>query len=208
MPFILPDLPYGKDAFREIISSETFDYHHGKHHQGYVDKTNNALEDNGELSGKSLTEVIKAAREAGEIKLFNWSAQIWNHSFYWKCLSPDRQNPSGKLAAMIEDSFGSKSDMLDAFKEEATGHFASGWAWLVLDGDDIKVTSLHDADTPVVHEGMKPLFTLDVWEHAYYLDYQNGRGDYIDALLENAVNWEFVAQNLDGKGVSRADQDG
>ncbi len=207
MPFILPDLPYGKDAFGETISSDTFDYHHGKHHNAYVGKTNDAIEGT-DLSGAKLSEVILAAKDQGNTGLFNNSAQIWNHSFYWQCLSPERQNPSGKLAAMIEDSFGSKSEMLDAFKAEAVGHFASGWAWLVLDGDEIKVTSLHDADTPVAHDGMLPLFTLDVWEHAYYIDYQNARPDYIDALLENAVNWEFVAQNLDGKGVSRADQDG
>lgn len=205
MAFELPDLPYSKDAFGDLISSQTFDYHHGKHHQAYVNKTNDAIEGT-DLDGKKLSEVILAAKNNGNQGLFNNSAQIWNHSFYWKCLSPDRQNPGGRLSAMIEDSFGSKSEMLAAFKEEATGHFASGWAWLVLKGDDLEITSLHDADTPVAHEGMKPLFTLDVWEHAYYLDYQNARPDYVDALLENAVNWDFIAENLDGKGVSRADQ--
>ncbi len=205
MAFELPDLPYAKDAFGDVISSETFDYHHGKHHAAYVNKTNDAV-DGTDLSGAKLSEVIAKAKEDGNRGLFNNSAQVWNHSFYWQCLTPERKSPSGKLAALIEDNFGSKSEMLDAFKEEATGHFASGWAWLVLDGDNLKITSLHDADTPVVHDGMKPLLTLDVWEHAYYLDYQNARPDHVSALLENAINWEFVAQNLDGKGVDRADQ--
>ena len=205
MAFELPELPYSKTAFGDTISSETFDYHHGKHHQAYVTKTNDAVEGT-DLAGLSLTEVIVAAKEKGDSGLFNNSAQVWNHSFYWQCLTPEKKNPSGKLAAIIEDSFGSKTEMLEAFKEEATGHFASGWAWLVLNGDKIEVTSLHDADTPVAHEDMQPLLTLDVWEHAYYLDYQNARPDYVGALLDNAINWEFVAQNLDGKGVSRADQ--
>lgn len=205
MAFELPALPYSKEAFGDLISSETFDYHHGKHHQAYVNKTNDAIE-GGELANAKLSEVILSAKSRGNQGLFNNSAQIWNHSFFWKCLSPEKQNPSGALAAHIEDSFGSKSELLEAFKAEAAGHFGSGWAWLVLKDDALEITSLHDADTPVAHEGMKPLFTLDVWEHAYYLDYQNARPDYIDAILNNAVNWEFVAKNLDGAGVSRADQ--
>lgn len=207
MAFVLPELPYSKDAFGDTISAETFDYHHGKHHNAYVSKTNDAIEGT-DLSGAKLSEVIVAAREKGDQGLFNNSAQVWNHSFYWQCLSPQKQNPSGKLAAIIEDCFGSKGEMLDKFKAEAVGHFASGWAWLVLDGEELKITSLHDADSPVAHEGMKPLLTLDVWEHAYYIDYRNARPDYIDALLEYAINWEFVARNLDGEGVRRADQEG
>ena len=205
MAFELPDLPYAKEAFGELISAKTFEFHHGKHHQGYVNKTNAAIED-GDLAEAKLSEVILAAKAQGDAGLFNNAAQVWNHSFYWKCLSPEKQRPSGALAAHIEDCFGSTSEMLEALKAEARGHFASGWAWLIFANDKLEITSLHDADTPVAHEGMKPLFTLDVWEHAYYLDYQNGRGDYVDAILENAVNWEFVAQNLDGNGVSRADQ--
>ncbi len=205
MAFELPALPYSKDAFGDILSAETFDYHHGKHHNAYVGKTNDMV-DGTDLAGAKLSEVIRKAKEAGNGGLFNNAAQIWNHSFYWQCLSPDRQNPSGKLSALIEDSFGSKGEMLEAFAAEATGHFGSGWAWLILDGDDLKITSLHDADTPVAHDGMKPLLTLDVWEHAYYVDYRNARPDYVSALLENAINWEFVAQNLDGNGVGRADQ--
>jgi len=206
MSFILPELPYDKSAFGDLISAETFDYHHGKHHKAYVDKTNTLLADNAALSGASLIAVIAAAKAQNKKGLFNNAAQIWNHSFYWKCLSPDRQAPSGKLKAMIDAGFGSHAGMLAQFKEEATGHFASGWAWLILDGETLKITSLHDADTPVVHD-MKPLLTIDVWEHAYYVDYRNARPNYVDALLNNAVNWEFVAENLDGDGASRADQE-
>jgi superoxide dismutase, Fe-Mn family len=207
MPFTLPELPYAKDAFGDIISAETFDYHHGKHHKAYVDKTNELAAREAGLSGASLCQVIIAAKTEANTKLFNNAAQIWNHSFYWQCLAPEEQKPSGKLADMISDEFGSQDEMLKKLKEEAVGHFASGWAWLVLDQGKLKITSLHDADTPLVH-GMTPLLTIDVWEHAYYVDYRNARPDYVDALLEKAINWEFVAQNLDGQGVSRADQQG
>jgi len=207
MAFELPDLPYSKDAFGATISAKTFDYHHGKHHKSYIDKTNAALAEH-DLEGVSLTEVIRAARDKGETGLFNNAAQAWNHSFYWQCLSPAKQKPSGKLAAIIEDCFESTDDMLAKFQKEAESHFGSGWAWLVLDGDKIAVTSLHDADTPVAHDGFKPLLTIDVWEHAYYLDYQNERPKHLDAVLANAINWEFVAQNLDGGGAARADQQG
>ena len=206
MSFILPELPYDKSAFGDLISAETFDYHHGKHHKAYVDKTNTLLAANAALSSASLIDVIAAAKAQNNKGLFNNAAQIWNHSFYWKCLSPERQAPTGKLKTMIDAGFGSHAGMLAQFKEEATGHFASGWAWLILDGETLKITSLHDADTPVVHD-MKPLLTIDVWEHAYYVDYRNARPNYVDALLNNAINWEFVAENLDGDGASRADQE-
>lgn len=205
MPFILPELPYAKDAFGDIISAETFDYHHGKHHKAYVTKTNELISDDKKLNGTKLSEVILAAKESSNKPLFNNSAQIWNHSFYWLGLSPEKQEPTGKLKSMIEDEFGSTENLLKKLKDEAVGHFASGWAWLVLDKDKLKVTSLHDADTPLAHD-MTPLLTLDVWEHAYYIDYRNARPDYVGALLDKAINWEFVAQNLDGKGISRADQ--
>lgn len=208
MPFTLPDLPYAKTAFGDILSAETFDYHHGKHHKAYVDKTNELVGNTVDLEGASLSRVIEAAKDRGNKALFNNSAQLWNHSFYWQCLSPDTQAPTGKLLTLIEEGFGSTDAMLAELKKEAVGHFASGWAWLVLDGGKLEITSLHDADTPVVHDGMQPLLTIDVWEHAYYIDYRNARPSYLDALLGKAINWEFVAQNLDGKGVNRADQEG
>jgi Fe-Mn family superoxide dismutase len=206
MPFTLPDLPFAKDALGRFMSAETLDYHHGKHHKAYVDKTN-ALAGEAGLEGRALTEVIRAAREKGAKGLFNNSAQLWNHSFFWQCLAPpEGQKPSGKLAALIEDGFGDLDTMLAKLKEEAVGHFASGWAWLVLDRDALKITSLHDADTPVVYEGMKPLLTLDVWEHAYYIDYRNERPKFAESVLGNIINWEFVGRNLDGEGIARADQ--
>lgn len=205
MTFILPELPFDKNAFGDVISGETFDYHHGKHHKAYVDKTNALIAEDKALSGASLSDVISAAKSKRNQGLFNNAAQIWNHSFYWQCLSPSTQAPSGRLKSLIDSSFGNHENMLAKLKEEAVGHFASGWAWLILDGGSLKITSLHDADTPIVHD-MKPLLTIDVWEHAYYIDYRNARPDHVDALLKQAINWDFVAENLDGNGVSRADQ--
>jgi len=208
MAFRLPDLPFASNALGEFMSAETLEYHHGKHHKAYVDKTNELVAGHG-LEGAPLSRVIRAAREKGEQGLFNNSAQLWNHSFFWQCLAaPQGQRPTGQLAEMIDDAFGSADALIAALKEEAIGHFASGWAWLVLDGDALRVTSLHDADTPVAHEGMKPLLTLDVWEHAYYIDYRNDRPAFVEKVLGNIVNWEFVARNLDGEGVKRADQEG
>lgn len=206
MAFELPPLPYAPDAFGDTISAETFEFHHGKHHRTYVTKTNELAEKAG-VADRRLSDVIRAAKEKGDKKLFNNSGQLWNHSFYWQCLSPEAQQPTGSLKDRIEADFGSVQALLDQLKDESVNHFASGWGWLVLDGDKLKVTSLHDGDTPVAYEGMKPLLTLDVWEHAYYIDYRNERPKYLDALLNRAINWEFVAQNLDGRGVERADQD-
>jgi Fe-Mn family superoxide dismutase len=207
MPFRLPELPFQKDGLGEHMSAETLDFHHGKHHKAYVDKTNGMVGEAG-LEGASLVEVIRAARARGSQGLFNNSAQIWNHSFYWQCLTaPEGQRPAGLLAEMIDQAFGSTDEMLTRLEEEAVAHFSNGWAWLVLDRDGLKITSLHDADTPVAYEGMKPLLTLDVWEHAYYIDYRNARPDFVRSVLSNIVNWEFVGRNLDGEGITRADQE-
>ncbi len=209
MPFQLPELPYAKDALAPHMSAETLDFHHGKHHQAYVTKTNELIAADQELGGSSLARVIREANRTGQAKLFNNAAQLWNHSFFWQCLAPaEGQRPGGKLAHLIDDAFGSADAMLDKLQEEAVNHFASGWAWLVLDRGSLRITSLHDADTPLVHEGMVPLFTLDVWEHAYYIDYRNERPKFAGAVLKNIVNWEFVAENLDGRGEGRADQQG
>jgi Fe-Mn family superoxide dismutase len=206
MAFQLPQLPYARDALEPVMSGETLDFHYGKHHKAYVDKTNQLLAAKG--GEGSLIEVVQRASEEGDKKLFNNSAQLWNHSFFWQCLAPPQdQKPGGKLMRMIEESFGSAEDMLKALQEEAVNHFASGWAWLILDHDRLKITSLHDADTPIVHEGMKPLFTLDVWEHAYYIDYRNERPRYASSVLAEIVNWDFVEQNLDGNGAERANQE-
>jgi superoxide dismutase, Fe-Mn family len=139
--------------------------------------------------------------------LFNNSAQAWNHNFFWQCLAPaEGQKPGGRLAEMIGASFGSAGNLLMRLQEEATAHFSNGWVWLVLDRGTLRTTSMHDADTPLVHEGMKPLLTLDVWEHAYYIDYRNARPAYAEKVLGNIVNWEFVARNLHGRGKERGDQ--
>jgi Fe-Mn family superoxide dismutase len=208
MPFRLPDLPYDKQALAPHMSAETLDFHHGKHHQAYVDKVNEMLEEKG-LEGASLSQVIGAANEQGDRSLLGNAGQIWNHDFFWQCLAPaEGGKPEGRLASLIREGFGSTDALLAGLKEEAVGHFGSGWAWLVLDGGALKIVSLHDGDTPVAHDGMKPLLAVDVWEHAYYIDYRNARPDFVDALLGNLVNWEFVAKNLDGAGVKRADQEG
>jgi Fe-Mn family superoxide dismutase len=207
MAFQLPELPFAKDALAPHMSAETLEFHHGKHHAAYVKKTNEMIEGKGDLSGASLIEVVRKASSGGDKKLFNNSAQLWNHSFFWQCLSPEKQQPGGKLAQMIDDSFGGADQMLQKLGDEAVNHFSNGWAWLLLDRDQLKITSLHDADTPLVHDGMVPLFTLDVWEHAYYIDYRNERPKFVTSVLSNIVNWDFVAQNLDGKGADRANQD-
>jgi superoxide dismutase, Fe-Mn family len=209
MPFQLPDLPFAKDALTPHMSAETLDYHYGKHHKAYVTKTNELLDQEKDLSGASLIQVIREARLSSNNKLFNNSAQLWNHSFFWQCLAPAQgQQPTGKLAHLIDDAFGNTETLLQKLHEEAVNHFASGWAWLVLDRGSLRITSLHDADTPIVHDGMVPLFTLDVWEHAYYIDYRNERPKFATAVLQNIVNWDFVGENLDGHGFERANQEG
>ena len=206
MAFELAPLPFAPDALGEFMSVETFGFHHGKHHQTYVDKVNALLADR--PSAGSLVEVVRKAHEQGDSALFNNSAQIWNHNFFWQCLAPaSGQVPTGWLAEMIHSDFGSPENLLLKLKEEAVGHFSNGWAWLVLDRDSLRITSLHDADTPLVHEGMKPLLTLDVWEHAYYIDYRNARAAFAEKVLGNIINWDFVERNLDGQGEGRANQE-
>ena len=209
MTFQLPDLPYARDALAPHMSAETLEFHHGKHHQAYVTKTNELVADDRELRGASLVQVVREAARSGETKLFNNAAQLWNHSFFWQCLAPaEGQKPTGKLAHLVDDAFGGAEAMLEQLHAEAVNHFANGWAWLVLDRGALRITSLHDADTPLAHDGMVPLFTLDVWEHAYYIDYRNERPKFATAVLQNIVNWEFVGENLDGRGAHRADQEG
>lgn len=206
MAFELPALPFEKTALAPHMSAETLDYHHGKHHKAYVDKVNGWIDEKG-LKGLSLVEIIKKAKADGDKGLFNNAAQIWNHTFFWHCLAAPGGKPSGVLAEKINAAFGSTEEMLKKLAAEAVGHFGSGWAWLVLNGDKLEITSLHDADTPVAHDGTKkPLLTLDVWEHAYYVDYRNARPKFAESVLANIVNWDFVAKNLDGEGISRADQ--
>lgn len=205
MPFTLPDLPFDRGALAPHMSAETLDFHHGKHHRAYVNKTNTMLAEK-DYGDASLIEVIKRAKDKDDKKLFNNAAQIWNHSFFWQCLAPAGSTELfGELKTMLDRDFGSVEAMLEKLAAESAEHFGSGWGWLVLDGGKLKVTSLHDADTPAVH-GLVPLLTLDVWEHAYYIDYRNERPRFVTSILGNIVNWDFVATNLDGKGLDRADQ--
>lgn len=206
MPFSLMPLPFDRNALEPHMSAETLDFHHGKHHQAYVDKLNALIAEKG-IAGQSLAEIIRVAKGARDMPLFNNAAQVWNHNFFWKSLTPSPTAPSGKLAALIDDNFGSANTLAERLIAEATGHFASGWAWLVMVRDTLVVTSLHDADTPVAYD-FEPLLALDVWEHAYYIDYRNARPKYAAAVLQNLINWDFVAENLDGRGVARCDQPG
>ena len=205
MPFDLLPLPYDRTALAPQMSAETLAFHHGKHHHAYVDKTNELIAEAGPgADGQSLVELIRSTK-AGP--LLNNAGQLWNHNFFWQCLSPDPQKPSGQLAALIESGFGSTDALLTAIAAQAAAHFGSGWIWLLLDKGELKIAGLHDGDTPVAHAEMVPLFALDVWEHAYYIDYRNDRPEFSAAVLGNLVNWEFVGKNLDGNGIGRGDQD-
>lgn len=207
MPFPLMPLPFAKNALDPVMSSETLDYHHGKHHAAYAKKLGELIEQKAELKDASLVEVIRAAQGAKDKPLFNNAAQLFNHNFFWMSLAPaDGQKPEGKLAKMIEADFGSVENLVKAMKEEAVGHFSNGWVWLLDNGGKLKVASYHDADTPAAEEGARPLLTIDIWEHAYYIDYRNARPDYAEKTLAALINWSFAAENLDGKGISRADQ--
>jgi len=193
--FELPPLPYPENALEPYISSRTLGFHHGKHHRGYVDNTNR-LVGGTRMAELSLEELVKKAAALGNKALFNNAAQAWNHGFYWQGMKPHGGGkPEGRLMEGLGGAFGSFEGFKKAFREAATGQFGSGWAWLVLKDSSLKVTNTPNADTPLVH-GQKPLLTIDVWEHAYYLDYQNRRGDYVESFLDHLVNWHFVSQNL------------
>jgi Fe-Mn family superoxide dismutase len=195
-PLVLPPLPYGEDALAPVISANTISFHYGKHHKGYLDNLNKLIAGT-EYADFTLEKIITAtAGNTDKTAIFNNAAQTWNHSFYWQSLCPKGGGaPPAALKQKITASFGS----LDACKKElltaATTQFGSGWAWLVLEGDKLKVVKSANAETPL-SKGMKPLLTIDVWEHAYYLDYQNRRADYVNAVLDKLINWEFAARNL------------
>ena len=196
MAFTLPDLPYSKDALAPHISSDTLDFHHGKHHKTYVDKANAALEGSS-YDGSDLEATIKKSWDAGDMGMFNNAAQIWNHTFYWNSMSPNGGGkPSGDIADAIDQSFGSYDKFVEEFKSAGVGQFGSGWAWLVVKDGKLEVQKTPNAELPLAHGSGTALLTMDVWEHAYYLDYQNRRPDYIGAFLEHLVNWDFANQNL------------
>ena len=196
MAFDLPPLPYPMNALEPHMSARTLEIHHGKHHKAYVDNANKMVQDT-PLAGKSLEEVIQAtAKDESKQGLFNNVAQIWNHNFFWKSMRPKGGGrPTGDLARAIEEAFGAYDKFREAFKTAGATQFGSGWAWLVLDGGKLKIAKTANAVNPLV-QGSKPLLTYDVWEHAYYLDYQNRRPDFIDAFIDHLVNWDFAAETL------------
>jgi Fe-Mn family superoxide dismutase len=205
MSFTLPELPYAKDALEPFISAKTFEFHHGKHHQAYVTKLNELIAGT-EYASLPLEEIIlKSKDDASKAPIFNNAAQTWNHTFFWNSMKPNGGGkPTGELAQKIDANFGSYEKFTEAFKAAGVGQFGSGWAWLVEDKDgSLKVTKTPNADLPMAH-GQKALLTLDVWEHAYYLDYQNRRPDFISTFLDKLVNWDFAAENLKSAGNRKA----
>lgn len=199
MPISLIPLPYSDDALEPHVSSATLQTHHDKHHKAYVDKVNEAIEGT-DLDGEALENIVIAAEKKGDTKLFNNAAQAWNHGFYWHSLSPDESTPSKALAAAIDRDFGSAKALREALMKEATDHFASGWAWLISRDGKLEILSTHDAGSPLT-AGTVPLLTIDVWEHAYYLDVKNRRPDYVKAVVNNLLNWKFASENYDRDGA-------
>lgn len=196
MAFSQAPLPFDPSALEPHLSAKTFEFHYGKHHAAYVTNLNNLTKDT-ELADKSLEEVIKISfNDATKAGIFNNAAQVWNHTFFWDSLKPSGGGaPTGAIAEKINADFGSFDKFKEEFKTAAVTQFGSGWAWLVLDGNTLKVTKTPNAENPLVR-GQVPLLTVDVWEHAYYLDYQNRRPDFVQTFIDNLINWEFVAKQL------------
>ena len=199
MSIKLPKLPYDKNALEPHVSAETLELHHGKHHKAYVEKTNKLI--NGTpLEELELVEIIRKARQRSDTALLENAEQAWIHTFLWHSMAPaDSQKPQGRIAKLIKEGFGGVAAFKKQFKESATEQFGSGWTWLVLDGRKLKIVSTSNADSPV-GTAQTPLLTLDVWEHAYYVDYRNERPRYIDAFLKHLINWKFAASNLEKLG--------
>ncbi|WP_394694267.1 superoxide dismutase [Hyphobacterium sp.] len=200
MAHTLPDLPYEQNALEPHISSDTLGFHHGKHHAAYVSKMNAAIEGS-DKEDLSLEDLIRKAAAEGDQGLFNNAAQTWNHTFYWNSMSPNGGGtPSGDLGDRIDRDFGSFEGFKKAFADAGATQFGSGWAWLVVKNGKLEVRKTLNAETPLTEDGVVPLLTMDVWEHAYYLDYQNRRPDYIETFLDKLVNWDFAASNLKDSG--------
>ena len=197
MAFELPSLPYEKDALAPYMSSETLDFHHGKHHQTYVTNLNNLVKDS-DMQDASLEDiVVKSSKDSSMAGVFNNAGQHWNHILFWQCMKP---NGGGAMPSELENrinsDFGSVDQFKEAFVQAGTTQFGSGWAWLAIDNGKLVVTKSANASNPLV-DGMKPILGCDVWEHSYYIDYRNKRPDYLKAFLDNLVNWEFVTSQLD-----------
>lgn len=197
MAFELKDLPYAKDALEPHMSAETLEFHHGKHHQKYV-TTLNGLVEGTEMADKSLHEIVhETAGDTRRAKMFNQAAQVLNHDFFWASMSPETTKPEDALAEAIDRDAGGLEEMKKRFKEAMTGHFGSGWIWLVADKDlKLSVVDTHDAGNPIT-DGLYPLLTCDVWEHAFYIDYRNDKGAFADAFLNELANWRFAGEQLE-----------
>jgi Fe-Mn family superoxide dismutase len=194
-PQTLSELPYPENALEPVISSRTIQFHYGKHHQGYVANLNRLTADT-PFAEMELEKIIAAtAKDPDKTGIFNNAAQVWNHTFYWKSLKPGGTQVPSELASAIVKSFGSQDNLKKEFSQAAASQFGSGWAWLVKEGSDLKVVKTANAQNPMT-SGQTPLLTVDVWEHAYYLDYQNRRGDYVSAILDKLLNWEFALENF------------
>ncbi len=200
MAFSLPKLPYDVSALEPHLTRENLELHYGKHHQAYVNKLNYFIEKGKADGSKSLEEIIRSSDGA----VFNNAAQVWNHTFYWNCMKPNGGGePTGDLAEAINRSFGSVTKFREQFAAAATGQFGSGWAWVIREGDRLRITSTGNADLPLKHD-QTAILTCDVWEHAYYPTYQNARPKYVDAFLQNLINWDFVSRALKGETVAAA----
>ena len=197
MSISLPALPFPKNSLEPFISAKTLEFHHDKHHNGYVQNANKLIAGTDYEKMDSEEIIQKTAGDTSSASIFNNVSQAWNHAFYWQCLMPKGGGkPSGAIDRKIKQDFGSYEKFMEEFKSAASTQFGSGWAWLVIDNDRLEVMKTGNADSPVAR-GMKPLLTIDVWEHAYYLDYQNRRPDYINTFINKLINWEFVSSLLD-----------
>jgi Fe-Mn family superoxide dismutase len=200
--FVLPKLPYAYPALEPTLSADTLHTHHDKHHRTYVEKTNELAAKAG-LDGRALEDVVREAQRKGDAKLFHNAAQAWNHAFFWECMTPTMAAPTPAMKSAIERAFGGHDGFKDAFVEEGSEHFGSGWAWLVTGSEGLKVISTHDADDTLIRDGLFPLLVCDLWEHAYYLDYKNDRKAFLERWVDEVANWTFAERQLaaaEGKG--------
>ncbi len=196
MAYHLPELPYSKDSFGATISSETFDYHYGKHHQTYITNLNNLIKGT-EWENKTLDEIVVGCKDQ---KIFNNAAQHWNHTFYWYCLTPEKNEPTGPLLDAINSRWGSVQKFTEDFSSQAVANFGSGWTWLAKQGNDIAIVNTSNAGNPLT-SNYQPLLTVDIWEHAYYIDYRNARAKYVENF-SNLINWKFVEGNFSSDKVT------
>jgi Fe-Mn family superoxide dismutase len=194
-PFLLPELPFAKDAFAPHFSAETFEFHREKHHNAYVTNLNNLLKDNKEMTSMDLEQIIATAAN-GNTAIFNNAAQIWNHTFFWHSIKPNAGGkPSGDILVQIEKDFGSYEEFVSQFTQAALTQFGSGWAWLVYSNGKLSIMKTAIAEPPITQD-ISPLIACDVWEHAYYIDYRNKRPDYVSTFLEHMINWDFAAMHF------------